>query len=56
MPLDRPGELSEQCYVDVTAFLLSKNRYTAGGNELPADNQQQQKMSAVPWQFSQFSV
>jgi mono/diheme cytochrome c family protein len=45
MPLDRPGELSEQSYVDVTAFLLSKNGYTAGDNELPADNQQQQKMS-----------
>lgn len=45
MPLDRPGELSEQSYVDLTAFLLSKNGYTAGDKELPADNQQQRNMS-----------
>jgi mono/diheme cytochrome c family protein len=30
MPPDRPGQLSEQSYVDLTAFLLSNNGYTAG--------------------------
>jgi mono/diheme cytochrome c family protein len=45
MPPDRPGQLSEQTYLDLTAFLLSKNGYAAGDKELPADLETQQKMS-----------
>jgi mono/diheme cytochrome c family protein len=45
MPPDRPGQLSDQTYLDLTAFLLSKNGYAAGDKELPADLETQQKMS-----------
>jgi hypothetical protein len=37
--------LSEQSYVDLTAFLLSQNDYAPGTGELPADLDIQQKMS-----------
>ena len=45
MPPDRPGELSPQSYVDVTAFLLSSNGYAAGSEELTADPGAQRLMS-----------
>src|SRR5580700_7699495 len=45
MPPDRPGQLSEQSYVDLTAFLLSNNGYTAGAEELTADPDAQRKMT-----------
>jgi mono/diheme cytochrome c family protein len=45
MPPDRPGQLTDQTYRDLTAFLLSKNGYAAGDKELPADLETQQKMS-----------
>jgi hypothetical protein len=45
MPPDRPGQLSEQSYVDITAFLLSSNGYTAGAEELTADQDAQRKMT-----------
>jgi S-disulfanyl-L-cysteine oxidoreductase SoxD len=45
MPPDRPGQLSEQSYVDITAFLLSSNGYAAGGEELTADQDAQRKMT-----------
>ena len=45
MPPDRPGQLSEQSYVDLTAFLLSENGYVPGGKELPSDLEVQQTMS-----------
>ena len=45
MPPDRPGQLSEQSYVDLTAFLLSQNGYAPGTGELPVDLNIQQKMS-----------
>lgn len=45
MPPDRPGQLSEQSYVDLTAFLLSQNGYAPGAGELPSDLDIQQKMS-----------
>jgi mono/diheme cytochrome c family protein len=45
MPPDRPGQLTDQTYLDLTAFLLSKNGYAAGDKELPADLETQQKMS-----------
>jgi mono/diheme cytochrome c family protein len=45
MPPDRPGELSPQSYVDVTAFLLSNNGYAAGNEELTADPEAQRLMT-----------
>jgi mono/diheme cytochrome c family protein len=45
MPPDRPGQLSEQTYADLTAFLLSENGYAAGDQELPAELAAQQAMS-----------
>jgi mono/diheme cytochrome c family protein len=45
MPPDRPGQLSEQTYLDLTAFLLSQNGYAPGDKELPTDLDAQQKMS-----------
>src|SRR5229473_280520 len=42
MPPDRPGQLSDQTYVDLTAFLLSQNGYAAGDKELPPDLAAQQ--------------
>jgi mono/diheme cytochrome c family protein len=37
MPPDRPGDLSPQTYVDLTAFILSNNGYKPSDKELPAD-------------------
>jgi len=37
MPLDRPGQLSPQSYLDLTAFILSNNGYAPGDKELPSD-------------------
>jgi mono/diheme cytochrome c family protein len=45
MPPDRPGQLSPQSYVDLTAFLLSNNGYAAGTEELTADPDAQGKMT-----------
>ena len=45
MPPDRPGQLSPQSYVDLTAFLLSNNGYEAGAEELTADPDAQRKMT-----------
>jgi mono/diheme cytochrome c family protein len=45
MPPDRPGQLSEQSYVDLTAFLLNSNGYAPGPEELTADQDAQRKMT-----------
>ena len=45
MPPDRPGQLSDQTYLDLTAFLLSENGYAPGVKELPSDLETQQKTS-----------
>ena len=45
MPPDRPGQLSAQSYVDLTAFLLSNNGYAGGTEELTADQDAQRKMT-----------
>jgi mono/diheme cytochrome c family protein len=45
MPPDRPGQLSPQSYVDLTAFVLSNNGYAAGPEELTADEAAQRKMT-----------
>jgi mono/diheme cytochrome c family protein len=38
MPADAPGTLERQQYVDIVAFLLSKDSFPAGQTELPPDN------------------
>jgi mono/diheme cytochrome c family protein len=45
MPPDRPGQLTPQSYVDLTAFLLSNNGYAAGTEELTPDQDAQRKMT-----------
>lgn len=45
MPPDRPGQLSERSYVDITAFLLGSNGYAAGPDELTADQDAQSNMT-----------
>jgi S-disulfanyl-L-cysteine oxidoreductase SoxD len=45
MPPDRPGQLSPQSYVDLTAFLLANNGYAPGSEELTADTDAQRKMT-----------
>jgi mono/diheme cytochrome c family protein len=37
MPLDNPGSLGGATVSDVSAYILSKNGYPAGKNELPRD-------------------
>lgn len=37
MPMDHPGTLTRQNAVDLTAFLLSANKFPAGDQELPGD-------------------
>lgn len=39
MPQDDPGTLTPQQSADLAAFLLSFNKFPAGKNELPADNE-----------------
>jgi mono/diheme cytochrome c family protein len=48
MPPDRPGQLSEQTYVDLIAFILSNNGYTPGDKALPADPAAMQNMGIKP--------
>jgi len=48
MPPDRPGGLSPQNYVDLTAFILSNNGYQPGDKELPSDLDALGKMSLKP--------
>jgi mono/diheme cytochrome c family protein len=45
MPPDRPGQLSPETYVDLTAFLLSSNGYAAGSTPLTADPEAQRQMT-----------
>jgi mono/diheme cytochrome c family protein len=45
MPPDRPGQLNEETYADLTAFILAENGYPPGDRELSADVNAQQAMS-----------
>lgn len=38
MPADAPGSLKREGYIDVVAFMLSKNGFPTGERELPADS------------------
>ena len=44
MPQSAPGSLSNSAYVDLTAFLLSRNGYPAGNAELSADENELAKI------------
>jgi mono/diheme cytochrome c family protein len=48
MPPDRPGQLTEQNYADVIAFILSNNGVAPGDKELPTDLNALQNMGIKP--------
>ena len=37
MPPDNPGSLSDKTYSDILAFILQRNGYRAGGQDMPTD-------------------
>ena len=37
MPKNKPGSLSPEATADITAYILSMNRFPAGSAELPSD-------------------
>ena len=45
MPPDRPGQLNDETYADMIAYILSENGYKPDDKELPADPNVQQAMS-----------
>ena len=45
MPPDRPGQLNDETYTDLIAYILSENGYPSRDKELPADAGAQQAMS-----------
>lgn len=45
MPPDRPGQLNDETYADIIAYILGENGYKAGDKELPADANVQETMS-----------
>ena len=44
MPADRPGNLNDETYADLTAYILSQNGYQPGDRELASDVNAQQAM------------
>ncbi|HEY4439557.1 MAG TPA: PQQ-binding-like beta-propeller repeat protein [Candidatus Elarobacter sp.] len=46
MPADKPGSLTQQQYLDVVAYLLSRNAYPAGSTALSTANMAQLKLNA----------
>jgi hypothetical protein len=45
MPPDRPGQLNDEIYADLIAYILGENGFKPGDRELPADANAQQAMS-----------
>ncbi|HEY6258282.1 MAG TPA: c-type cytochrome [Xanthobacteraceae bacterium] len=45
MPPDRPGQLTDETYADIIAFILGENGYKPGDKELPPDANIQEAMS-----------
>jgi mono/diheme cytochrome c family protein len=45
MPPDRPGQLNDETYADIIAYILGENGFKPGDKELPADGNAQQAMS-----------
>src|ERR671914_125138 len=50
MPIDNPGRLSREQYVDIVAYLFKLNRLPPGNRELPADDERlkQTRIEAKP--------
>lgn len=53
MPYGAAGKLSKQQYIDVVAFMLNKNGYPPGDQELPADPAVLEKLIIKPNDLSQ---
>ncbi len=53
MPPDRPGQLNDETYADLIAYILSENGFKPGDKELPADVGAQQAMSLKKQPFSE---
>ena len=47
MPTDRPGQLPTQNYLDVIAYILQKNTFPEGGEELPSSTETLDTISIV---------
>jgi mono/diheme cytochrome c family protein len=45
MPPDRPGQLNDETYADLIAYILGENGFASGDRELPPDVNAQQAMS-----------
>jgi len=45
MPPDRPGQLTDETYADIIAYILDENGFKPGDKELPPDANAQQAMS-----------
>jgi PQQ-dependent dehydrogenase (methanol/ethanol family) len=52
MPQDAPGTLKQQQYLDVTAYILSRNGLPAGNAALSIGSLSQVSLSAVPFKVS----
>jgi mono/diheme cytochrome c family protein len=48
MPLNNPASLALQDYVDILAYMLSLNRYPAGDEPLPNDNDVLETITIAP--------
>lgn len=45
MPMDNPGSLSDSTFVDIVAYVLQRNNFPAGKEELKADNEALKKLT-----------
>ena len=48
MPLDKPGSLDKNVYLDITTFVLQANHFPAGSQELPSDDASLRQIAMVP--------
>ena len=44
MPMDNPGSLTDNTFVDIVAFILQRNNYPPGSQELPAQKEALDKL------------
>jgi mono/diheme cytochrome c family protein len=47
MPMDNPGSLTDKAFVDIVGFILQRNNYPAGDQELPAEKEALDKLPLV---------
>jgi len=45
MPPDNPGGLSDTAYSDILAFILQRNGYEAGAQDIPTDLRRLEEMT-----------